>query len=237
MSPKFVIRDSQGHSKTVIPEELTHLKLSGAITAFFRKHVSAENATFTFERPDDQEALTMETGTGIMVRQRGDEAPEFTRFTAMGGGGQNYWLRFATSGYAALDTLTELLDANWVTDRESVLPDDSYANFELADVEARAKAEERRRLVRSMPKLDRKLLKQFCQAWGNHGYNVYDGEEPTFHVLFDGGTSESVAAARSELLDVISELGLETVDAPADAPAGSIWVRADPRVDLELEKW
>lgn len=62
---------------------------------------------------------------------------------------------------------------------------------------------------------------------------------PTLHVLFAGCTHESDPEAHAELLRVIPALGLglELVETPTDTPTGSIWVRTDPRFDLELEKW
>ena len=87
------------------------------------------------------------------------------------------------------------------------------------------------------PKLDSKTLTAFCKMWASHGHNKYDGDTLTFHVLFDGGSSDDQSANRDELLRIIEALGLELVDTPKNAAEGSVWVRADPRVDLELEKW
>lgn len=238
MAIKLILRDEQGHTKTVSFEgQVEHLKLHTAFNTLFRKHASEDNTTFVIERPDDDESLRMETAAGIIERRRGEEPPQYTRFYATGGGMSNIWTRFAARGYAALDELPEWLNVEWVLDRASILPDESYVNFELAEAESHRRAEERRRQIRAMPKLDRKALTEFCKMWDRHGHDEYDGETPTHHVFFDGGAGDDEAVDREELLRIVETLGLEIADTPQRAAEGSVWVRADPRVDLELEKW
>ena len=118
-----------------------------------------------------------------------------------------------------------------------MLPDASYVNLELASAEGYREEAERRRQIRALTTLDRKALKLFCQLWDRYGHNEYDGSTLTYHVIFDGGVGDDEAAEREELLRTIEKLGLEVVDTPTNAAEGSVWVRADPRVDLELEKW
>lgn len=238
MTIKLVIRDEQGHKKAVSFESrIDHLKFATAFNAMFRKHVSEDNTTFIIERPDDDESLTMETAVGIIERRRGDEPPQYTRYYPTGGGMANIWGPFAARGYAALDDLMDWINVKWVSDRASILPDDSYVNFELAVAEGYRQAEQRRREIRALPKLDRKALAEFCRMWGNHGHNEYDGDTLTFHVLFDGGSGDDEAVDRNRLMSLIETLGLELAVTPPRAPEGSVWVHGDPRVDLELEKW
>ncbi|MEU5937073.1 hypothetical protein [Micromonospora sp. NPDC047187] len=49
--------------------------------------------------------------------------------------------------------------------------------------------------------------------------------------------SHDVDVDRAELLQLIEFLGLERVDAPAEAAGGEVWVRTDPRLDVECARW
>ena len=233
-----IIRDGRGHKKVVKGENFIYLvDFTTAYVTLYRKWASEDNATFTVERVEDHATLTVETGTGIIGRRRGDEAPQYTRTDARDSASVIRG-NFACDGYDALDSLDpERWGIHWVADRESILPDDSYVNHELEIAEGHREAAERRRQIRAMPKLDRRALTKFCQMWDQYGHNEYDGKELAYHVIFDGGAGESEAAEREELLRIIDTLGLEVADTPSNAPEGSVWVCGDPRVDLELEKW
>ncbi|TDE90066.1 hypothetical protein EXU48_19315 [Occultella glacieicola] len=210
-----------------------HLKFSKAFDTFLRKHVSEENSTFRLERVLTDEVMVIETSLGIIGRVRNGDSPEATyRRYERRTDGAELQLRFAFRGYEALDA-----HGPWVSDRETLLPDDSFENLELAWARELDRREQRRREIAAMPKLDKKALNQFCRAWADTGYNEYVSDSEVYYVLFDGRTLDEAGAARDELLTAIETLGLALVEPQAGAPAGEVWVRSDPRVDLELEKW
>lgn len=101
-----------------------------------------------------------------------------------------------------------------------------------------ATAEQRRKEIRAMPKLDRKALRTFCAAWSDHGYNDYSTGDAAVYVLYEGWSLEEAAATRETVLAAIETMGLQIVAAssPGATPA-EIRIAADPRIDLELEKW
>lgn len=72
--------------------------------------------------------------------------------------------RFASSGYAGLNE-----HAAWSADLQTVQPEGPVENVHLRWVREREAAEQRRKEIRAMPKLDRKALRTFCAAWSDHG--------------------------------------------------------------------
>jgi hypothetical protein len=236
MTTRLIFSDSLGHTKSFSYDEFNWLKFAGAFrTKFLEKHISEGNTTFSIERPDDGEILRIETAVGIASRTRGgaDGETQYCRFGRNRSG--DLASTFAAAGYAGLDAPWDWVA--WTPDRESLLPESSFVNHELEDVQAKVREAERRRAIRALPKLDRKQLKTFCTAWADHGHNEYDGADVSYHVLFDGRSLGEVSQERPALLATIAALGLEVVPTPAASADGEIWVRADPRVDLELEKW
>lgn len=81
---------------------------------------------------------------------------------------------------------------------------------------------------------DRELVDGFCKIWADSGYN---DRWDVHYVLFDSYSVEDAGAERDELLTLVRTLGLERVDAPPGAADGEVWVRTDPRIDAELERW
>ncbi|SMC49021.1 DUF6357 family protein [Lentzea albidocapillata] len=82
--------------------------------------------------------------------------------------------------------------------------------------------------------LDREALTSFCKIWADSGYN---DRWDVHYVLFDSRTLEEAGPARDDLLELVRTLGLERVDTPRGAATGEVWVRTDPRVDVELGNW
>ncbi|MGW3788184.1 hypothetical protein ACWD5Z_26630 [Micromonospora chokoriensis] len=72
------------------------------------------------------------------------------------------------------------------------------------------------------------------RIWADSGY-----VDPTdqYYIFFDSKDVDDDRADRAELLQLIEFLGLERVDAPAGAAGGEVWVRSDPRLDAECERW
>ncbi|MBZ2196572.1 hypothetical protein [Occultella gossypii] len=230
---RLVFRDAQGHKRSFAMGDHDHLKFWTAFSNFVKKHLSEENSTFRLERVLTDETLIIETAHGIVGRVRNGASPEVSyRRYERRTDGTDLQLRFAHSGYAALDD-----HGPWTSDRESLLPDDSFENLELAWVREMRESELRRREIAALPKLDKKALNQFCKTWADTGHNEYIGDSDEYYVLFHSRTVAEAGAARDELLKTVGALGLHLVEAPASAPSGEVWVRCDPRVDLELEKW
>lgn len=112
-------------------------------------------------------------------------------------------LRFAYSGYETLDA-----HGPWTSDRDSLLRDESFVNFELEWLRELNRLAEQRRAIAKMPKLDKKSLNSLCKAWADTGYNEYVSETEVYYVLFDSRTLDEVGRARDELLKTVEELGL-----------------------------
>lgn len=230
---QLLFRDSQGHKRSFVMGDHDHLKFSTAFNDFIKKHVSHENTTFRLERVHTGEALVVETEFGIIgVEKAGDDPTTEYRRYARRTDGAELQLRFAFGGF---DSLVD--HGPWTTDRESLLPDGDFENLELAWVEDLRRQQQRRKEIAAMPKLDRAALTRFCKVWADSGYNEYVSDTEEYYVLFDSRTLEEAGAARDELLQTIETLGLQLADAPAGASTGEVWVRTDPRVDGELEKW
>ena len=230
---QLVFRDSHGHTGSFTMGDRDHLKFSTAFNNFLKKHLSEENTTFRIERVRTDEALIIETALGIVGRVRHGDDPEVSyRRYERRTDGSDLQLRFAYSGYGALDG-----HGPWTPDRESVLPGESCENLELAWVQELRRSEQRRREIAALPKLDTSALNQFCKTWADTGYNEYVSDSEAYYVLFDSRTLEEVGTAREELLQTVQNLGLLLAEVPAGASTGEVWVVSDPRVDLELEKW
>ncbi|MEV0646347.1 DUF6357 family protein [Phytomonospora sp. NPDC050363] len=105
--------------------------------------------------------------------------------------------------------------------------------WSAADVEKGFAAATALEQERTAP-LDRETLNRFCRIWADSGYN---DRWDTHYVLFDGDTLEDVGEIHDELLALVETLGLERVDSPPRAADGEVWIRTDPRVDAELERW
>ena len=77
-------------------------------------------------------------------------------------------------------------------------------------------------------------LEEVGRIWGDSG--IVDPSNQ-WYVFFDSHGLDDDRAERAALLVLIEFLGLERVDAPAEAADGEVWVRTDPRLDAELERW
>lgn len=234
---KLVIRDGAGHKKaftfTFEVGNRSNIKFIDAMQTFLAKHISQENTTFSIECAAAQETLTIETATNVLTRTRGGDEPETTHTRVEDyEAGRELWHRFASSGYAGLSER-----AAWSGNLQSVQSEGPVENVHLRRVQEREAAEQRRKEIRAMPKLDRKALRTFCAAWSDHGYNDYSTGDAAVYVLYDGWSLEEAAATRETVLAAIETMGLQMVASPPDAAPAEIRIAADPRIDLELAKW
>ncbi|MFI5867212.1 hypothetical protein [Streptomyces sp. NPDC051546] len=81
------------------------------------------------------------------------------------------------------------------------------------------------------------VVEEVARIWADSG--CVDPSDQ-FYVFFDShGAADDRAdgADRAELLELISFLGLERVDAPTGAAEGEVWVRTDTRLDAEFARW
>ena len=229
---QLVFRDSAGHRATFTMGDRDHLKFTTKFNTFVKKHISAENSTFTIERELTDERLVLESAVGIVACVRGGAEPATSyRRVESYMDGSDLHVRFAYAGFA--EGIAE--HGPWTPDHDSLLPAEDFENPYLSWADGWRREEQRRREVRTMPKLDRKALNRFCKIWADSGYNEYPGES-TVYVL----PAEPRGSSREEILSLIEQLGLRLVDpAAGTAAAGAeeLRIQADPRVDLELEKW
>ncbi|MFJ8752986.1 hypothetical protein ACIREO_27170 [Streptomyces sp. NPDC102441] len=77
-------------------------------------------------------------------------------------------------------------------------------------------------------------VEEVARIWGDSG--IVDPSNQ-YYVFFDSHDVDDDRAERAELLMLIGFLGLERVDAPAEADDGEVWVRTDVRLDVEFERW
>ncbi|MER7763243.1 hypothetical protein [Streptomyces sp. NPDC097619] len=72
------------------------------------------------------------------------------------------------------------------------------------------------------------------RLWADSGFVDPTGR---YHVFFDSRGADEDRAERATLLALIDFLGLERVEAPADAPTGEVHVRTEPRLEAECGRW
>ncbi|KAB1934914.1 hypothetical protein F8271_22430 [Micromonospora sp. ALFpr18c] len=77
-------------------------------------------------------------------------------------------------------------------------------------------------------------IEEVARIWAASGY-VDPSDQ--YYVFFDSHDVDDDRAERATLLPLIELLGLERVDAPADAAGGEVWVRTDPRLAAECARW
>ncbi|MEV4940689.1 hypothetical protein [Streptomyces zaomyceticus] len=77
-------------------------------------------------------------------------------------------------------------------------------------------------------------IEEVARIWADSGY-----VDPSdrYYVFFDSHGVDEDRAERAELLKLIEFLGIERVEAPAGAAGGEVWVRTDPRLDVECARW
>lgn len=77
-------------------------------------------------------------------------------------------------------------------------------------------------------------IEEVARIWADSG--IVDPSDQ-YHVFFDSHSIDDDRAERAELLTLIEFLGLQRVDAPAEAADGEVWVRTEARLDAEFELW
>jgi len=77
-------------------------------------------------------------------------------------------------------------------------------------------------------------IEAVARIWADSGH-----VDPTdqYYVFFGSHGLDDDRAERAELLGLLESLGLERLDVPAGTPDGEVWVRTDPRLDVEFARW
>ncbi|MFD6529583.1 hypothetical protein [Streptomyces sp. NPDC060184] len=183
-----------------------------AFSAFFRERVSS---ACTVEDVAAGQRLVLLPGQGVIARFEG--ADQRTRSGYLKVDRANRYLPsamlFFENGYAGLDHFGQ-----WLSD--------------LADLDASPEARGATRAATITT--EAAAVQEVARIWANSG--IVDPSDQ-YYVFFDGDDAGDDRAERAELLELIGFLGLERVDAPAEAADGEVWVRTDERLDVEFERW
>ncbi|PWK64432.1 hypothetical protein BCL76_11576 [Streptomyces sp. CG 926] len=184
-----------------------------AFSAFFRDR---DSDTYTINDEASGQSLVLMPGKGVISRIQDADQPrsEYLRVDR----GNRYLpsaMLFFENGYAGLDRFGQ-----WFAD--------------LADLDA---SPETRGAARAATfTTEAAAIEEVARIWADSG--CVDPSD-RYYVFFDSHGVDDDRADRAELLKLIEFLGIERVDAPAEAAAsgGEVWVRTDPRLDAEFVRW
>ncbi|MDN3267271.1 hypothetical protein QWJ22_06945 [Streptomyces sp. MA15] len=182
-----------------------------AFSAFFRERNSG---TCTIGDETAGQRLVLMPGQGVIARFRDADRPrsQYLRVDR----GNRYLpsaMLFFENGYAGLDHFGQ-----WFSD--------------LADLDA--SPETRGAARAAVFTTEAAAIDEVARIWGDSGIVDPSGH---YHVFFDSHDVDDDRAERAELLKLIEFLGLERVDAPAEAAGGEVWVRTDARLDAACARW
>lgn len=182
-----------------------------AFSAFFR---GRESDTYTIRDEAARQSVVLRPGRGAISRIKDADQPRSEHLLVDRG---NRYLPsamlFFENGYAGLDHFGQ-----WFPD--------------LSDLDA---SPETRGAARAATfTTEAAAVEEVARIWADSG--IVDPSD-RYYVFFDSHDVDEDRAERAELLQLIGFLGLEQVDAPADAAGGEVWVRTDPRLDVECARW
>ncbi|MFE7098473.1 hypothetical protein [Streptomyces erythrochromogenes] len=182
-----------------------------AFSAFFRDR---DSDTYTISDGPSGQSLVIMPKQGVISRTKEADRPrsEYLRVDR----GNRYLpsaMLFFENGYAGLDRFGQ-----WFSD-----PADLDASPETRGV-ARAAA----------ITTEAAAIEEVARIWGDSG--CVDGSDQ-FYIFFDSHGVDDDRADRAELLKLIEFLGLERVEAPAEAAEGEVRVRTDTRLDSAFARW
>ncbi|MET9539010.1 DUF6357 family protein [Streptomyces sp. NPDC006553] len=182
-----------------------------AFAAFFRDR---DSDTYTINDEPSGQSLVLMPGQGVISRIKDADQPrsEYLQVDR----GNRYLpsaMLFFENGYAGLDRFGQ-----WFSD--------------LADLDA---SPETRGAARAASiTTEAAAIEEVARIWGDSG--CVDPSDQ-YYVFFDSHDVDEDRAERAELLKLIEFLGIERVDAPAEAAGGEVWVRTDARLDVEFARW
>ncbi|MEH0932138.1 hypothetical protein [Micromonospora sp. CPCC 205558] len=182
-----------------------------AFSAFFR---GQESDTYTIRDEPAGQSLALMPRLGVISRVKGADQPRSEHLQV---DRPNRYLPsamlFFENGYAGLDHFGQ-----WFSD--------------LSDLNA---SPETRGAARAATfTTEAAAITEVGRIWADSG--IVDPSD-TYYVFFDSHDVDDDRAERAELLQLTAFLGLERVDAPAQAAGGEVWVRTDPRLEVECARW
>ncbi|MEV6264114.1 hypothetical protein AB0M42_25695 [Streptomyces sp. NPDC051784] len=182
-----------------------------AFSAFFRER---ESDTCTISDAAAGQSLVLMPERGLISRIKDADRPRAEHLKV---GRANRYLPsamlFFENGYAGLDHFGQ-----WFPD--------------LADLEA--PPEDRGAARAATITTEAAAIEEVGRIWGDSG--IVDPSDE-YYVFFDSHDACESRAERAELLKLVEFLGLERIDAPAEAAGGEVWVRTDTRLDAEFARW
>ncbi|MEU5169126.1 DUF6357 family protein [Streptomyces mutomycini] len=203
----FTVGDGNDQQVSVGDPQEAYVEFS----AFFR---TRDSDTYTIEDEPASQSLVLMPGQGVIARIEMANQPrsEYLQVDRA-----NRYLPsamlFFENGYSGLDYFGQ-----WFSD--------------LADLDA---SPETRGATRAATMTtESAAIEEIARIWADSG-TVDPGNQ--YYVFFDSHDAGDDRAERAELLKLIEFLGIERVDAPAEAADGEVWVRTDPRLDVEFERW
>ncbi|MFI6652737.1 DUF6357 family protein [Streptomyces sp. NPDC050529] len=203
----FVVGDGNDQQVSVRDAQEAYV----AFSAFFRDR---DSDTYTIEDEPAGQSLVLMPGQGVIARI---EAADQPRSEYLQVDRANRYLPsamlFFENGYAGLDRFGQ-----WFSD--------------LADLDA--SPETRGAAHAATFTTEAAAIQEVARIWADSGY-VDPSDQ--YYVFFDSHDVGDDRAERTELLKLIEFLGIERVDAPAEAAEGEVWVRTDTRLDVEFERW
>ncbi|CAM3473811.1 DUF6357 domain-containing protein [Occultella aeris] len=205
----YVFRDDAGSEQVVLVHRPQEAYV--AFSSFFK---GRDAGVFTIEDQESGQSVVLMPRKGVISRAAGAERPR-TEFLKVGHA--NAYLPaamlFFENGFSGLSHYGQWLPS-------------------LGDVDATP--EERGAARAETITTESMAIHEVARIWGDSG--IVDPTDQ-YYVFFDSHSLDDDQAERAELLTLIELLGLERVHAPAEAADGEVWVRTDPRLDVEFEKW
>ncbi len=203
----FAVGDGNDQQVTVGDPQEAYV----AFSAFFR---SREADTYTIKDEPAGQSLVLMPRAGVISRIKGTDQPrsEYLQVDRA-----NRYLPsamlFFENGHSGLARFGQ-----WFSD--------------LADLDAspETRGAARAATITTEPA----AIEEVARIWANSG--IVDPSDQ-YYVFFDSHDADDDRADRAVLLKLIEFLGLERVDAPAEAAGGEVWVRTDTRLDAEFARW
>ncbi|MCI4061950.1 hypothetical protein MRQ36_04965 [Micromonospora sp. R77] len=182
-----------------------------AFSAFFQ---SRESDVYTIRDESARQSLVLRPRLGVISRSMDADQARWEHLRVERG---NRYLPsamlFFENGHAGLDYFGQ-----WFSD--------------LADLDA--SPEIRGAARAAMMTTESAAIEEVGRIWADSG--IVDPSDQ-YYVFFDSHDLDDDRADRAELLQLVAFLGLDRVDAPAEAAEGEVWVRTDPRLDVECARW